>query len=64
MNADDLRPIKNREEALEVKLPERPALRHSSPEDERALRYPFRGKPVRLIDPTKPVAADECEAGQ
>jgi len=64
MNAKDLRPIENHQDAMEIKLPERPALRRPPEEKEMASRYPLRGQPVRLIDPTKPVSADEWEADQ
>ncbi len=63
MNPEELRPIRNREEALRIKLPPRPALvRPPSPTSETAARYPLRGTPVEYERPTDPVAESEWEA--
>ena len=65
MNTDNLRPIRNAEEALQVELPKRAALREPiTGEQDVALRYPLRGTPVRFHEPTEPVADDEWEALQ
>lgn len=65
MNTDRLRPIRNAEEARQVKLPERPALRQPLTDEQKtALRYPLHGTPVRLLEPTKPAADDQWEALQ
>jgi hypothetical protein len=59
---EDLRPIGSREEALQIKLPPRPALvRPRSLELENAARYPLRGTRVDYKDPTEPVAESEWE---
>jgi hypothetical protein len=63
MKPEDLRPIRSREEALQIKLPPRPALvQPRSPELDNAVRYPLRGTPVEYRDPTEPVAESEWEA--
>lgn len=63
MKPEDLRPIRSREEALQIKLPPRPALFDPrSSEVENAARYPLRGTPVDYRDPTEPVAESEWEA--
>ena len=62
MRLEDLRPIRNREEALQIKLPPRPALlRPRSSTAENATRYPLRGTPVYYENPTEPVAESEWE---
>lgn len=63
MKPEDLRPIRSREEALQIKLPPRPALvRPRSPAVVNAARYPLRGTPVDYRSPTEPVAESEWEA--
>jgi len=63
MKPEDLRPIGSREEALQIKLPPRPALVGPRPAElETAARYPLRGTPVEYRDPTEPVAESEWEA--
>lgn len=63
MAPDDHRSIENREHPTNVDLSERSDLGHSvSAADEAHYRYPLRRKPVRLTDPTKPVAQGEWEA--
>lgn len=64
MTPEDLRPIRSREEALQIHLPPRPKLvcPRSPEEVERAARYPLRGTPVDYRDPTEPVADAEWEA--
>ncbi len=65
MKAEDLRPISNREEALEIKLPPRPALvRPDLPQGADTARYPLRGTEVRYEDPAEPVAESEWETLQ
>lgn len=62
MKPEDLRPIESREEALQIKLPPRPALVRSRPAElEDAVRYPLRGTPVSYEHPTEPVAESEWE---
>ena len=65
MKAEDLRPIRNREEALLIKLPPRPAsLQAPVRNAQSATRYPLRGTPVYYQDPTEPVAESEWETLQ
>lgn len=63
MKPEDLRPVRSREEALQIKLPPRPAsVRALLPKAESATRYPLRGTPVYYEDPTEPVAESEWGA--
>ena len=63
MTPEDLRPIRSREEALQIKLPPRPALvRPPTSKPESTTRYPLRGTPVHYENPTDPVAESEWEA--
>lgn len=63
MKAEDLRPIRSREEALQIKLPPRPAsLCALAPELKDAARYPLRDTPVSYEEPTEPVAETDWEA--
>lgn len=63
MKPEDLRPIASHEEALQIKLPPRPALlRPRSPEAQNAARYPLRGTPVHYENPTEPVAESDWES--
>lgn len=62
MKPEELRPIGGREEALDIKLPPRPALlRAPLTKAQSATRYPLRGTPVDYKDPTEPVAESEWE---
>jgi len=62
MKAEDLRPIRGREEALQIKLPPRPAsVCALAPQLKHAARYPLRGTPVYYEDPTEPVAEADWE---
>ncbi len=62
MKAQDLRPIRNREDALCIKLPPRPAsVCALAPELKDAARYPLRGTPVSYEEPTEPVAETDWE---
>ena len=63
MAADDVKPTSDQREPPGI-----PVSHASTPDSENTpaettnSRYPLRGKPVRLIDPTQPVSADEWEA--
>jgi len=62
MKDGELRPIGSREEALQIKLPPRPAsVQAPVLKAETATRYPLRGTPVYYEDPTEPVAESEWE---
>ncbi|MFH1920297.1 MAG: hypothetical protein ABIP48_10485 [Planctomycetota bacterium] len=62
MKAEDLRPIRSREEALQIKLPPRPRLiRSPSSKAVSSTRYPLRGTPVYYEEPTEPIAESEWE---
>jgi hypothetical protein len=62
MKPEDLRPIRTREEAFEIKLPPRPgSVLAPVPKAQGATRYPLRGTPVYYEDPTEPVAESEWE---
>jgi len=62
MKAEDLRPIRSREESLQIKLPPRPALLRLPPSKaENVTRYPLRGTPVYYEEPTEPIAESEWE---
>ena len=62
MKPENLRPIRSREEALQIELPPRPAsVCELMPKAENAARYPLRGTPVYYENPTEPVAESEWE---
>jgi hypothetical protein len=65
MKPEDLRPINSREEALEIRLPPRPASVCLKPPDVTSgVRYPLRGTAVEYRDPTDPVAESDWEASK
>jgi len=62
MKAEDLRPISNRQEALQIKLPPRPgSVCALAPQSKHAARYPLRGTAVYYEQPTEPVGERDWE---
>jgi hypothetical protein len=65
MGPEDVRPGGDQKATSEVPISHvSSANSEGAPAETTNSRYPLRGKPVRLVDPTQPVAKDEWEAAE